>query len=71
MIAYSALIVRINQYVGTTGWCSAIGRFLLALKDELNVRSFDSSLIATETTLKLGQKVRLEDSKLVYIDCNN
>lgn len=60
------LVIRFNKQVRCLGGNPIRKVFLLALREELRHRSFDSSIVFNKCGLRLHQKVKLEDSRLVY-----
>jgi hypothetical protein len=58
------IIQAFNKEVGNTGWVSARGSYLAAIRKEFERRSFDYSLIGNERSLSLVSSVKLKDGKL-------
>lgn len=60
------LVTRFNKQVRCLGGNTIRKVFLVALKEELRHRDFDSSLVFNKCGLRLHHKVKLQDSRLVY-----
>jgi len=58
------LIQAFNKQVGNTGWVSARGAYLAAIRKEFESRNFDYSQIGDEMSLSLRSKIRLENLKI-------
>ncbi len=58
------IIQAFNKEVGNTGWVSARGAYLAAIRHEFERRSFDYSKIGDERSLSLANKIRLENLKI-------
>ena len=58
------LIQAFNKQVGNTGWVSARGAYLAAIRKEFERRNFDYSQIGDEMSLSLRSKIRLENLKI-------
>ena len=59
------LLVAFNQEVGKTGWVSARGDYLSALRKEFDDRGFDYSSIGDKSCLSINKKIKLVDKKIV------
>ena len=60
------LIAIFNQYVGNSGWCSAKGVYLAALREEITKRDFDNTGIIIAGGLKLSKRVVLIANRLEF-----
>lgn len=62
------LIKSFNSDVRNMGWVGARGRFLVAMRLELQNRGFDCSEIIDKRSMSMAHKIKLENNKLVKID---
>lgn len=60
------LITAFNKEVGNNGWTTSRSIYIAALREELNTRKFDSSLVGKRKFLSFAQKVKLVDNKIEY-----
>ena len=60
------LVHRFNKQVRCLGGNSIRTVYLSVLRDELNSRNFDCSIVLNKCGLRLHHKVKLQNHRLVY-----